>query len=137
MEILNDCAQIIKTTDNPDVFFSRYALYSDTLKELADAELAGIKFEGDSPLNKQITVLNDKEKTNTTNEMIVRYYNKIVNKINTLKTDSAKSNNALKFRDYIKNGWFEAITRIWCWTAITIANHSYIFPLFEEKCFTL
>lgn len=102
MEILNDCARIIKTTDNPDVFFSRYALYSDTLKELADAELAGIKFEGDSPLNKQITVLNDKEKTNTTNEMIVRYYNKIVNKIKTLKTDSAKSNNAIKFRETLE-----------------------------------
>lgn len=102
MEILNDCAHIIKTTDNPDVFFSRYALYSDTLKELADAEIAGIKFEGDSPLNKQITVLNDKEKTRSTNEMITRYYNKIVNKINTLKTDSARSNNALKFRETLE-----------------------------------
>ena len=102
MEVLNDCARIIKTTDNPDVFFSRYALYSDTLKELADAELAGIKFEGESPLNKQITVLNDKEKTKATNEMITRYFNRIRDKIDTLKTDSAKENNALKFRQNLQ-----------------------------------
>ena len=102
MEILNDCAKIINTTDNPDIFFSKYALFSDTLKELADAEIAGIKLEGDSPLNKQITVLNNKEKTRTTNEMILRYYNKVQNKIDSLETESAKSNIVLKFCENLR-----------------------------------
>ena len=49
LQIVNDCANLIENTTNPDVFFERWNLYMEKLKILADAQDKGlVKVSGES-----------------------------------------------------------------------------------------
>lgn len=99
LEILNDCAEIMQTTSNPEIFFSRYDLYIQKLNLLSSAEQDGIHFEGDSPTKKLSEITREHEKMELINEMIDRYWNKTLAKMQTLKTDKGKQNQIAKFKE--------------------------------------
>lgn len=99
LEILNNCAELMQTTSNPETFFYRYDLYIQKLSLLSNAEHDGVHFEGDSPTKKLSEVTREHEKMELVNGMIDRCWNKTLAKINTLKTESAKENQVVKFKE--------------------------------------
>lgn len=99
LQILNDCAEIMQTTANPETFFFRYELYIEKLSILSNAENDGINFEGDSPTDKLAEITKEYEKVKLINEMIDRYWNKTLVKMQTLKTDKGKENQIAKFKE--------------------------------------
>ena len=61
LQIVNDCANLIENTTNPDVFFERWNLYMEKLKILADAQDKGlVKVSGES-ISKKYKKLSGKE----------------------------------------------------------------------------
>ena len=53
LRILNDCADLIEKTVNPDVFFPRYNLYYEKLSLLAEAQKKKVvKVQGDNIVKK-------------------------------------------------------------------------------------
>ena len=91
LEIVNDCAKLIETTVNPDVFFSRYALYIEKLSILAEAEKAGaVKVTGDSLYGKYRRMSTESSKIETINTFIDRMYADAKSKASKLKTDAGK-----------------------------------------------
>lgn len=98
MQIMNESAKIMQSTSSPDTFFSRYELYLTKLYVLADAEKSGIKYEGDSPLEKLKEVSTEKSKTELINSMIDRFWSKTEEKIASLKTEKGRENQIIKFQ---------------------------------------
>lgn len=95
LDIVNECAHLMESTKNPDVFFSRFKLYLETLEWLAKNE-NHFKLIGELPSEKLAKVKENSVKD--INEFIDKYYQEIVSKINSLKTLNAKKNNCDKFR---------------------------------------
>ena len=81
-----------------NIFF-RYELYIEKLSILSNAENDGINFEGDSPTDKLAEITKEYEKVKLINEMIDRYWNKTLVKMQTLKTDKGKENQIAKFKE--------------------------------------
>lgn len=100
LEILNDSAQLIETTKNPDTFFNRYDLYMEKLSLLANAEITGrIKVDGES-LSAKLKVMNSEcQKIDTINSFIDRMWDDTCKKANSLKTETGKQNCYKKFYD--------------------------------------
>ncbi len=93
LEILNDCGKLLKTTKDPNTFFSRYDLYMDKLISLADAESSKkIKVKGDSFCKQLKTVNKKKEKINLINEFIDRMWDDTCKKAKGMKTTKGKQN---------------------------------------------
>jgi hypothetical protein len=99
LQILNDSAQIMKTTNNPDTFFSRYDLYMEKLHGLANAECEGIHFDGGSPSQKLAEVSREQAYIDTINGMIDRFWAKTEAKMETMKTERGRQNQVIKFRE--------------------------------------
>lgn len=99
LRICRDCAEIINTTKNPKVFFERYNLLISITNELITVEKK-YKFNSEKPSQFKYK-LKEKE-IYTINDFINRYYNSIINKINTLKTEKGKNNTVKKFIDDIE-----------------------------------
>ena len=105
LRIATDCANLVNTTKKPDVFFIRYYLLLDKLKNLAKLEVFKC-FRGTSPSENLTNTLN--KKTLTINDFIDRFYNDTLFQISKLKTEKAKEkrienfyNELSKYNDYM------------------------------------
>lgn len=117
LKIANDCANLINTTKNPDVFFMRYYLLIDKLENLSKIEIFNC-FRGSLPSKNLQEILDKKELT--INDFIDRYYNDTITKINTLKTDKAKNKRVedfykelAKYNDYMLPANIEKYTSLY------------------------
>ena len=105
LKIANDCANLVNTTKNPDVFFTRYNLLINKLENMAKLEPFKC-FKGTPPSKNLANILDKKELT--INDFIDRFYNDTLFQINKLKTEKAKEkrienfyNELSKYNDYI------------------------------------
>lgn len=91
---VNESANLVNNTKNPDTFFSRYEFMIEKVNDLISIQKY-LKFKGDKPTD-MLRQINDK-KINTINDFIDRYYSDILEQINKLKTDKAKQKRIDKF----------------------------------------
>lgn len=102
LEILNDCAQLIENTVNPETFFSRYDLYMEKLAVLAEAQASHrIKVKGDNLVQKYERMNTDKQKVETINAFIDRMWADTCQKADKLKTEKGKENRFNKFAEVL------------------------------------
>ncbi len=87
LDILKDCGNLINTTKNPNVFFSRYLIALALLNDLILIENKKV-FKGNKP--SEIKRQFYEKEIYTVNDFIDRYYEDIVSQISTLKTQKAK-----------------------------------------------
>lgn len=100
LRIANDCADLIKNTINPEVFFDRYNLYLEKLALLSEAqECKAIKVKGENLIQKYSQMSALEKRVSTTNEFIDRFWKDTCAKANTLKTEKGKNNRYQKFFD--------------------------------------
>lgn len=97
LEILNDCAELLSSTKNPDTFFERYDLYFEKLQLLAIAEKNGIKFDGQSPSEKLAKMSSYEQQINSIKEFIDRYWENVCENAKSLKTEKGKENRKIAF----------------------------------------
>lgn len=98
LEILNDCAQLIENTVNPETFFSRYDLYMQKLAVSAEAQASHrVKVQGDNLVQKYERMNTDKQKVETINAFIDRMWADTRQKADKLKTEKGKENRFNKF----------------------------------------
>lgn len=98
LEIVNDCAQLIENTVNPETFFSRYDLYMEKLVVLAEAQEAHrVKVKGDNLVQKYERMNTDEQKVETINAFIDRMWYDTCQKADKLKTKKGKDNKFIKF----------------------------------------
>lgn len=88
LKIANDCANIVNTTKNPEVFFDRYNLLINKLENLSKLERFKC-FTGTPPSQNLENILN--QKSLSINDFIDRFYNETIQQINSLKTKNAKN----------------------------------------------
>lgn len=90
LKIVNDCAHLVNTTVNPEVFFQRYSLMLEKLEELARLEWTGIFSK--SPELPSATVLRlDDLFPVATNDFIDRSHSAAMAKAENLKTEKGKA----------------------------------------------
>lgn len=87
LKIAFECANLVNTTKNPDVFFHRYNLLIEKMDNLSKLEVFKC-FKGQLPSENLKEILNKKDLT--INDFINRFYTDIANQINSLKTSKAK-----------------------------------------------
>ncbi|WP_368234761.1 DUF4236 domain-containing protein [Anaerotruncus rubiinfantis] len=88
----DDCINLIKSTNNPDVFFSRLNFLLDLFLALSAYDEY---FIGSNPTSEYYKMMNNLE--NTVNEFIDRSFSKKLDDISVLKTAKAKRNNLIKY----------------------------------------
>lgn len=98
LKIAQDCARLVNTTKNPDVFFPRYKLLIEKMEQLSDFEKV-IKFSGTKP-SKELAEIKRKRDI-ATHDFLVRYYSDTRQKIKSAKTPKSKYNNAEKFNSQV------------------------------------
>lgn len=100
LEIVNDCAQLIENTVNPETFFSRYDLYMEKLAVLAEAQASHrVKVKGDNLIQKYERMNTDEQKAETINAFIDRMWYDTCQKADKLKTEKGKENRYKKLFD--------------------------------------
>lgn len=100
LEILNDCAELIESTVNPEVFFARYDLYMEKLSILSDAQSVRlVKVKGDDLVAKYKEMNTEEKRISTINEFIDRFWKSTCIKADNLKTEKGKNNRYQKFLD--------------------------------------
>ncbi len=104
IEICQDCARLINTTVNPDVFFKRYQMLLEKSEEIARFEKF-YKFSGASP-TKELEQIR-KQKQSAISNLIDRCINQYENDAANLKTEKAKLNNLIKMRDSLRAYYIE------------------------------
>ena len=87
IKIANDCANIVNTTKNPDVFFERFNLLIKEFENMSKIEKFGC-FKGTLPSENLSKILANKE--NSINDFIDRFFNDTISQIDSLKTIKAK-----------------------------------------------
>lgn len=105
LEILNDCAELIEKTVNPETFFDRYDLYIEKLTLLANAEMSGakgVKFSGESFVQKLSKANTKQEWISVVNNFIDRMWVDTCEKAANLKTDNGRQNRYQKFYDTLQ-----------------------------------
>lgn len=105
IKIATECANLVNTTKNPDVFFMRYNLLIDKLKNLSNLESFKC-FNGTQPSQNLVDILQKKELT--INDFINRFYDETQSQIDNLKTQQAKNKRIenfyqqlLKYNEYM------------------------------------
>lgn len=114
--IINDCINIIYTTNNVETFFSRYHILVDTLNACSKIAIESSSFTCLLPDTSHLDLKNKKD--NLINNVIARSYAEELNKCNQLKTVNGRNNRLKKYfnllnkfdpemstqnRDYIKS----------------------------------
>lgn len=99
LRIVNDCASLIETTLNPDVFFMRLNLMMEKTKHLASLETF-INFIGDSPSEAYEKFANNYQET--VKQFLIRYFSDIFDKAETMKTEKGKLGKYQKFYDSLQ-----------------------------------
>lgn len=95
LKILQDCARLVNTTNNPDVYFPRYDLLIE--KAVALASMKTVSFQGDSPRQILEHVFEQKDK-NCAN-FIDRYFGIVKSKVYDLEREQSKHAQVEKFHD--------------------------------------
>lgn len=123
IRIIQDSAQIIQETENPDTFFSRLCLFRGELNKLK-AYQGKVKLSVDPD---EIISAFERDKQNIIHSLIVRYYNRTCEEASKLKSNSAKIRRFQKFvnsfesysthideynANYIKHKYKSAIDKI-------------------------
>ena len=104
MEILNDCARLMESTVNPEVFFNRFKLYLNKLDILAAAESSGyINVQGDSFVVAQRKFASSNGVIKITNDFIDRMWSDTLAKARDLKTEKGKQNRYNSFYETLKS----------------------------------
>ncbi len=96
---VRESVNLINSTVNPEVFFSRYGFALFRLYELSKME-GKVKFTGDKP-SKFIKTM-EKEKQEAIKRLIDRISQKLREKCFTLKTEKSKANNIDKAENDLK-----------------------------------
>lgn len=96
LKIVNDCAELVNTTKNPAVFFSRYELMLDHLEKLAGLECTGI-FANSKELPSEAFLRIEAMFPTETNAFIARALEAAKTKAETLKTERGKTNAIRRF----------------------------------------
>ena len=94
-----ESSKLLQTTTKPDVFFGRIKLLEEKTNELVMLEKY-ITFSEPKP--SQVFEVFTKEKSMVTDLFLTRYFNSVLDKVETLKTDSAKNKNIQKCYDTLK-----------------------------------
>ena len=98
LKIVNDCAELVNTTVNPEVFFMRYELMLENLEKLAGLECTGI-FENSPELPSEAFCRVEAQFEAATNNFLERSFEKAKNHADTLKTVSGKTNAIKRYFD--------------------------------------
>lgn len=99
LRIANDCAKILQTTVNPEVFFDRLQLFAWHTGNLA-VLCKYVRFSGPSPTSVFSTLI--REKQECIGEFLDRYFCKVLEKADRLKTAKGKLNQYQRFYDSLK-----------------------------------
>lgn len=100
LKIANDCANLVNTTKNPDVFFMRYNLLINKLENMAKLEPFKC-FKGTPPSQNLANILSKKELT--INDFIDRFYDDMLFQISKLKTKKAQDKRIEDFYQKLSN----------------------------------
>lgn len=98
LKIVKDCAELVNTTVNPEVFFMRYNLMLEHLESLAGLECTGI-FENSPELPSEAFSRIEAQFTTETNAFLERSFDKAKAHADTLKTESGKKNAIKRYFD--------------------------------------
>ena len=96
--ILSDCINIVDTTNNPDVFLSRYELMIETLGKLSATETFA-DFSGSKPSVMLAELTKPQTRQEQTNNFIQRSYDAALASASKLKTEKGKLNRLRKYFD--------------------------------------
>lgn len=99
LRIIKDCIELVNTSSNPEVFFSRWETLLDKVKHLILFE-PYVNFSGESPSESYNKLISQYEQS--VNDFLHRYYLTIEKKITNLKTEKAKENNLQKAYDKLQ-----------------------------------
>lgn len=91
LKIVRDCAELVNTTVNPDVFFPRYNLMLEHLETLAGYECTGI-FDNSPELPSETFLRVEAQFEAATNEFLDRSFEAAKAHADSLKTESGKKN---------------------------------------------
>ena len=91
IKIVKDCAELVNTTVNPEVFFSRYNLMLEHLESLAGLECTGI-FENSHELPSESFLRIESQFGTETNVFLARSFSAAKAHAETLKTENGKKN---------------------------------------------
>lgn len=98
LKVVKDCAEIVNTTVNPEVFFERYNLMLTHLESLAGLECTGI-FDNSPELPSEAFLRIEAQYDAATNDFLDRSFEKAKGHANTLKTDAGKKNAIKRYFD--------------------------------------
>ncbi|MDY4953508.1 MAG: hypothetical protein SO073_02565 [Candidatus Onthomonas sp.] len=141
LDLINESAEIIESTVNPDTFFSRYDFYMEKLAVMAEKErngVAGIKFSGESIIEKYEKMTSSKQKIECIIVFIDRMWADTCEKAKGLKTDKGRQNRYQKFYDRLQQYEYrmpqECIQHYQALFQQGIQNSSSVFsPVAEHK----
>ena len=91
LKIVYDCAELVNTTKNPEVFFPRYNLMLEHLEALAGLECTGI-FSNSKELPSETFIRVEAQFPAATKDFIDRSFADAQEKANSLKTEKGKTN---------------------------------------------
>ena len=91
LKIVRDCAELVNTTINPEVFFSRYNLMLEHLETLAGLECTGI-FSNSPELPSEAFLRLESQFATETNTFLDRSFDSAKAHADTLKTETGKKN---------------------------------------------
>lgn len=96
LKIVYDCAELVNTTKNPDVFFPRYELMLEYLGKLSGLECTGI-FSNSRELPSVALARVEAQFSTATNDFINRSFEAAREDAATLKTEKGKANAIKRF----------------------------------------
>ena len=98
IKIVKDCAELVNTTTNPEVFFTRYNLMLERLEELVGLECTGI-FDNSPELPSTAFQRIENQFDAATNDFLDRSFEKAKAHAKTLKTESGQKNAIKRYFD--------------------------------------
>jgi hypothetical protein len=98
LKIVNDCAELVNTTVNPEVFFKRYNLMLEHLETLTGYECTGI-FDKSPELPSEAFLRIESQFAYETNKFLDRSFENAKKHADTLKTESGKANAIKRYFD--------------------------------------
>lgn len=98
LKIVNDCAALVNTTINPEVFFMRYNLMLEHLETLAGLECTGI-FDNSPDLPSAAFLRIEAQFDAATNDFLDRSFQNAKKHADTLKTENGKINAIKRYFD--------------------------------------
>lgn len=104
LRIMQDCANIVNSTRNPEIYFARFHLLQETALHLTKFEKY-IPFSGASPTETLLDINLTKQKS--IHSFLIRYFDMVCQKANKLKTQKGKSNQYKKFYESLTPYFFE------------------------------